>query len=236
MGVKPNTPLGDGGIFMDRRKSIKALLIGTASTAVLIGSCNTKDKPTAAVEDVKKLDEDDRMQEEKAVNKKLREDKFFTASELAAITILADIIVPKDAISGSASDAKVADFIEFIVKDMPEHQIPMRGGLRWLEMQSLNRFEKSFVAITEPQRIEIIDEIAYPDKAKASMKQGVAFFNLLRNLTLTGFYTSEIGVKDIGYEGNKPNQWNGVPADVLKQYNMAYTEKELKECISFDNA
>ena len=221
---------------MDRRKSIKALLIGTASTAVLIGSCNTKDKPTPAVQDVKKLDEDDRMPEEKVVNKKLREDKFFTASELAAITILTDIIVPKDAVSGSASDAKVADFIEFIVKDMPEHQIPMRGGLRWLEMQSLNRFEKSFVAITEPQRIEIIDEIAYPDKAKASMKQGVAFFNLIRNLTLTGFYTSEIGVKDIGYQGNRPNQWNGVPADVLKQYNLAYTEKELKECISFNNA
>lgn len=221
---------------MDRRKSIKALLIGTASTAVLIESCNTKDKPTAAVEDVKKLDEDDRMPEEKAVNKKLREDKFFTASELAAITILADIIVPKDAVSGSASDAKVADFIEFIVKDMPGHQIPMRGGLRWLEMQSLNRFEKSFSAITEPQRIKIIDEIAYPDKAKANMQQGVAFFNLMRNLTLTGFYTSEIGVKDIGYEGNRPNQWNGVPADVLKQYNLAYTEKELKECISFDNA
>ena len=221
---------------MDRRKSIKALLIGTASTAVLIESCNTKNKQTAAVEDNKKPDENDRMPEEKAVNKKLREDKFFTASELAAITILADIIVPKDAVSGSASDAKVADFIEFIVKDMPGHQIPMRGGLRWLEMQSLNRFEKSFSAITEQQRIIIIDEIAYPDKAKANMQQGVAFFNLMRNLTLTGFYTSEIGVKDIGYEGNRPNQWNGVPADVLKQYNLAYTEKEMKECISFDNA
>ena len=221
---------------MDRRKSIKALLIGTASTAVLIESCNTKDKPTAAAEDVKKLDEDDRMPEEKAVNKKLHADKFFTASELASITILADIIVPKDAISGSASDAKVADFIEFIVKDMPQHQIPMRGGLRWLELQSLNRFEKSFTAITEQQRLAIVDGIAYPDKVKANMQQGVAFFNLMRNLTLTGFYTSEIGVKDIGYEGNKPNQWNGVPADVLKQYNMAYTEKELKECISFDNA
>ena len=221
---------------MDRRKSIKALLIGTASTAVLIESCNTKNKQTAAVEDNKKLDENDRMPEEKSVNKKLREDKFFTASELAAITILADIIVPKDGVSGSASDAKVTDFIEFIVKDMPGHQIPMRGGLRWLEMQSLNRFEKSFSAITEPQRIKIIDEIAYPDKAKANMQQGVAFFNLMRNLTLTGFYTSEIGVKDIGYEGNRPNQWNGVPADVLKQYNLAYTEKELKECISFDNA
>ncbi len=224
------------GAIMDRRKSIKALLIGTASTAVLMESCNTKEKQTTGVEDIKKLDEDDRMPEEKVVNKKLREDNFFTAEELAAITILADIIVPKDTISGSASDAKVADFIEFIVKDMPEHQIPMRGGLRWLELQSLNRFEKSFAAISEQQRLEIVEDIAYPDKAKATMKQGVAFFNLMRNLTLTGFYTSEIGVKDIGYEGNKPNQWNGVPADVLKQYNLAYTEKELKECISFDNA
>lgn len=224
-----------GVFFMDRRKSIKALLIGTASTAVLIESCNTKESKPAAAE-VKKLDEDDRMPEEKAVNKKLRDEIFFTAAEMATITILADIIMPKDEISGSASDAKVADFIEFIVKDMPEHQIPMRGGLRWLEMQSLNRFEKSFVAITEQQRLQIVDEIAYPEKAKANMQQGVSFFNLMRNLTVTGFYTSEIGVTDIGYAGNRPNQWNGVPADVLKQYNMAYSEKELKECISFDNA
>jgi len=220
---------------MDRRKSIKALIIGTASTAVLIESCNTKEnKPAAAV--VKKLDEDDRMPEEKALNKKLRDDNFFTSEELATITILADIIMPKDEISGSASDAKVSDFIEFIVKDMPAHQVPMRGGLRWLNMQSLNRFNKSFAAISEKQRLEIVDDIAYAKKAKANILQGVSFFNLMRNLTLTGFYTSEIGVKDIGYVGNKPNQWNGVPADVLKQYNMAYTEKELKECISFDNA
>ena len=65
------------------------------------------------------------------------------------------------------------------------------------------------------------------------MKQGVAFFSLMRNLTATGFYTTEMGVKDIGYIGNVPNQWNGVPDDVLKQYNLAYTEKELKECVSF---
>ena len=68
------------------------------------------------------------------------------------------------------------------------------------------------------------------------MKQGVAFFTLMRNLTMSGFYTTEIGVKDIGYMGNRPNQWNGVPDEVLKQYNMAYTDKELKECISFDKA
>ncbi len=222
---------------MDRRKSIKALLIGTASTAVLIQSCETTDKKvseTTAAPSSPAVNEDDRMAEEKEANKKLREATFFTPDEMATITILADIIIPKDEVSGSASDAKVPGFIEFIVKDMPNHQTPMRGGLRWLEMHSLKRFEKSFAGITEKQRIEIVDDIAYPAKAKPGMKQGVAFFNLMRNLTATGFYTSEMGVKDIGYAGNVPNQWKGVPDDVLKQYNMAYSERELKESISFD--
>ena len=65
------------------------------------------------------------------------------------------------------------------------------------------------------------------------MAQGVAFFNLMRDLTATGFYTSKIGVADIGYMGNQPNQWNGVPDDVLKQYGVAYSEKENKECVKY---
>jgi gluconate 2-dehydrogenase gamma chain len=176
----------------------------------------------------------DRAKEELEREKQLQSYTFFTPHEMATITILADIIIPKDAVSGSASEAKVPDFIEFIVKDMPDHQIPMRGGLRWLDMQCLKRYNKSFKDCDEKQRIEIVDEIAWPNRVKPGMKQGVAFFNLMRNLTATGFYTSEMGIKDIGYQGNKPNQWNGVPDDVLKQYNLAYTEKELKECISFD--
>ena len=158
---------------------------------------------------------------------------FFTQDEMATIAILADIIIPKDDVSGSATDAKVPEFIDFIVNDMPEHQIPMRGGLRWLDMQCLKMFDKSFADCSEQQRIQIVDEIAYPEKAKPEMKQGVAFFNLMRNLTATGFYSTEMGWKDIGYVGNSPNQWNGVPDDVLKQYGLAYTEKELKECVSF---
>ena len=218
---------------MDRRKSIKALIIGTASTGVIIDACKPSDKKTEVANTTEDDANIDRMAEEKAFNKKLKEETFFTAAEMATITILADIIIPKDAVSGGASDAKVPDFIEFIVKDMPQHQTPMRGGLRWLDVESLKRFEKSFTAITPEQRIQIVDEIAYPAKAKPEMKQGVSFFNLLRDLTATGFYTSEIGVKDIGYIGNKANQWNGVPDDVLKQYGLSYSEKELKECISF---
>ena len=76
-----------------------------------------------------------------------------------------------------------------------------------------------------------MDEIAYPARAKPEMKQGVSFFNLVRNLTATGFYTSEIGVRDVGYMGNQPTVWKGVPDDVLKQYGLSYTDKELKECI-----
>jgi gluconate 2-dehydrogenase gamma chain len=217
---------------MNRRKSIKAIILGTASTALIADACTTSDKNATAA-NAATIDVDRMEEEKKYLHTVQASDIFFTTTEMATITILADIIIPKDAISGSASDAKVPDFIEFIVKDMPHHQTPMRGGLRWLEIESLKRFNLSFAAITPAQRIQIVDDIAYPNKAKDSMKQGVAFFNLMRNLTSTGFYTSEIGVKDIGYQGNKPNQWNGVPADVLQQYKLAYTEKELKDCVHF---
>ncbi|MBS1918217.1 MAG: gluconate 2-dehydrogenase subunit 3 family protein [Bacteroidetes bacterium] len=240
---------------MDRRKSIKTLLIGGVATSVLVDACAPGDKKaeeqkTAAGADATKTDSITRMKEEQEYMKKLNaEPTFFNAHEMATITLLGDIIIPKDDISGSASDAKVPEFIEFIVKDMPEHQTPMRGGLRWLDMESFKRFDKVFTDLNHDQQIQIVEDIAYPEieykengktvkrgKVKPGMQPGVAFFSLMRDLTATGFYTTEIGFKDVGYKGNMPNQWNGVPADVLKQYNMAYTEKELKECVSFDKA
>jgi gluconate 2-dehydrogenase gamma chain len=220
---------------MDRRKSIKALIIGGVSTSLLIEACQPGDKKTESNQSSGENNSSgiNRMKEEQTYEKELASEAFFTPHEMATITVLADIIIPKDAVSGNASDAKVPDFIEFIVKDMPHHQTPMRGGLRWLDMQCLKRFDNSFKDCTNEQQIQVVDEIAYPKKAKPDMGQGVSFFNLMRNLTATGFYTSEIGVKDVGYIGNAPNQWNGVPDDVLKQYKLAYTEKELKECVSF---
>jgi gluconate 2-dehydrogenase gamma chain len=223
---------------MDRRKSLKAIALGTVSTGLLLDACKLADKK-ADKKDVVKNDgkADDtginRMKEEMAHDKEVASKTFFTPQEMATITVLGDIIIPKDDVSGSASDAKVPDFIEFIVKDMPAHQVPMRGGLRWLDMQCLKRYNNSFSDCNKQQQMEMVDAIAWPKKAKPEMKPGVAFFNLIRNLTATGFYTSEIGGKDVGYIGNVPNQWNGVPDDVLKQYNLAYTDKELKECVSF---
>lgn len=216
---------------MDRRKYLKTLGVTAVTTGVLVEACKTEKKEVAATESVNTID---RMPEEKAHEDAVKNgDKYFTPEEFATITALADIIIPKDEVSGSASDAKVADFIEYIVKDEPDYQTPLRGGLRWLDIYCLNNYEKAFKDCSVQQQVEVVDQIAYPAKAKPEMSYGVSFFNLMRNLTATGFYSTQIGWKDIGYAGNQPNQWNGVPADVQKQYNIAYSEKELKECISF---
>ncbi len=218
---------------MDRRKSIKALMIGTVGAGVLVEACKNADKKAIVASQDASLDF--RMQEEKDYLQKLgKEALFFDEHEMATIIVLGDIIIPKDEVSGSASDAKVPEFIEFIVKDMPSHQTPIRGGLKWLDLHCYKLYEKAFINCNAKQQIAVVDSIAYPEKAKPELKQGVAFFSAMRDLVATGFYTSEIGVKDVGYMGNVPNQWNGVPADVLKQYKLSYTEKELKECVSYD--
>jgi hypothetical protein len=217
---------------MDRRKSLKLIATGAIAAPVVIAGCKTDDKKISKVDEAK-FNLDRNPDEWKYEKELLAKEKFFTEHEMATITILADIIIPKDEVSNSASDAKVPEFIEFIVKDMPNHQTPMRGGLRWLDMQCLKRYNNSFKDCSHEQQMILVDEIAYPDRAKSEMKQGVAFFSLMRDLTATGFYTSEIGVKDLGYAGNVATQWNGVPDDILKQYKLSYTEKELAECVKF---
>src|SRR5579863_5120895 len=145
---------------MDRRKSIKALLIGGVSAGALIDACSPADKKADETKaEATTTSGINRMKEEQAHEKELTAYTFFTPHEMATITILADIIIPKDGVSGSASDAKVPDFIEFIVKDMPDHQTPMRGGLRWLDLQCLNRYGKAFADASNTQQIEMVTEI-----------------------------------------------------------------------------
>lgn len=213
---------------------------------MLIEACKNSDKKAVAASKDAFMYEGRMAEEDKYLEKLNAGDKFFTEHEMATIIVLEDIILPKDEVSGSASDAKVHEFLEFIVKDMPGHQTPLRGGLRWLDVYCLNHYGKPFKDCDKKQQLEIVDQIAYPEvkdaiaktgrKVKPGMAQGVAFFSKMRDLVMTGFFTSEMGVKDLGYMGNTPNQWNGVPDDVLKQYGYAYSERELKECVSYDKA
>jgi gluconate 2-dehydrogenase gamma chain len=138
--------------------------------------------------------------------------KFFDAHEWATVVLLADIVIPKDEKSGSATDAGAPEFIDFMMIDKPEGQVPMRGGLRWLDAESNTRFGKRFREATDAQRTEILDNIAYPRKAKPEMSHGVAFFTRFRNAVATGFFTSQIGIADLQYMGNVANpMWDGCP-------------------------
>lgn len=203
---------------MKRRDSLKALSLASLGMAVIPAT-----DLVAAPPDPKPFKTTPaRIPEEIERDKKIAADKFLTASELATIAILVDIIIPADGKSGSATQAGVPAFIDFIVKDMPQYQTPIRGGLKWLDNQSGKRFGKTFALITPKQRIEIVEDIAYPDDVKPEFSHGAAFFSQIRNLTVTGFYTTRMGFDDLGYMGNTPNDWQGVPQDVLDKYDLKY--------------
>ncbi len=203
---------------MNRRDTLKALGLTALSSTLLLKAC--KSEPESKVGNDELASQQGREDFEIERINRLNNEQFFNEHEMATISVLADIIIPKDEVSGSATDAKVPEFIEFIVKDMPGHQLPMRGGLKWLDLHCLNRFGATFIETKGEEQIQVVDEIAYPNTARPEMQQGVAFFNRMRSLTASGFYTTQIGVEDIGYKGNIPNQWKGVPADVLAQYGL----------------
>lgn len=140
--------------------------------------------------------------------------KFFDAHEWATVGVLADIVIPKDERSGSAGDARAPEFIDFMMTDRPELQLPMRGGLRWLDAESRSRFGKAFRELAPAEQTAILDDIAYPMKADPRFSHGVAFFSRFRDMVATGFFTSRIGIDDLQYKGNVPNPlWDGCPAD-----------------------
>ncbi len=220
---------------MDRRDTLKTLLVGTVGGATLgtIG-CKT-DTQTDNKEAVKnaELPLYGRTPSELAHDKKMLEASFLNTHEMETIAILCDIILPATPTAGAASDAKVTEFIEFIIKDLPDNQIPLRGGLMWLDSESNKRFNKSFKTASNKEQIQIVEDIAYPDPddEKPEMAPGIKFFNLVRNLTLTGYYTTRIGFDDLGYVGNTPNIWDGVPEDELKRHNMEYDPEWLAKCV-----
>lgn len=151
--------------------------------------------------------------------------KFFTAAEYRTVGILADMIIPRDERSGSATDAAVPAFMDFTMVDRPNSQKWMRDGLAWLDAQSTSRFGKAFADAAQSQRETILNDIAWPARAPASMADVVGFFNRFRDLTATGFWSSEIGVKDLRYMGNVfVHEWNGCPPAALRKLGVSYAK------------
>ena len=217
---------------MDRRETLKTLLVGSFAGGLLLNGCATEEKA-----EVKPKEQEGygRTPEEKAYDEKLFSQQLFNEHELETIAVLADLILPATATAGSATEAEVPAFIEFIAKDMPYHQLPLRGGIMWLDNRSVKLYQQEFRACGDSQQKALLDEIAYPEKASPEVAQGVRFFNLMRNLTLTGYYTTKMGIEDLGYKGNIPNAWDGVPQEVLAEHGMSYEKEWLAKCVNQEN-
>jgi hypothetical protein len=200
------------GSGIDRRE----LLRRVGQVPIAAGLMLSSGRLAAAQEHVHK-------QAAKATKGKPYAPKFFTAGEWATVRVLADIVIPRDARSGSATDALVPEFIDFIVddplaetRDRERLQTRLRGGLAWLERECLRRCGKTFAEASNAERMPLVDEIAWPAKAKPGMEAGAAFFSLVRDLVASGFWSSKMGVDDLKFMGNTfVAEWNGCPAEVL---------------------
>ncbi len=130
--------------------------------------------------------------------------KYFSAPQYATLIALCDAIIPKDEKSGGAVEAGAPEFIDLLTSENEKYQLRLGGGLFWLDGFCSDRYGKVFLECAPEQKKEVLDLIAFRKNAKqdSALSQGVAFFAFLRRLTCDGYYTSKIGVADLGYIGN----------------------------------
>jgi gluconate 2-dehydrogenase gamma chain len=122
--------------------------------------------------------------------------QFFSAAEYALIERLTELIIPSDATPG-AKEAGVAEFVDFMVASDPEAQYPFRMGLTWLNAHSERHFSSRFLDLDSEQQNSLLEPLAYKGKARPGEEDGRPFFDLIREYTVTGFYTSKIGFKEL---------------------------------------
>jgi gluconate 2-dehydrogenase gamma chain len=153
------------------------------------------------------------------------EPQFFDAHEWRLVRLLCDMILPADERSGSATDAGVPEFIDFMMMDQPARQTAMRGGLAWIDAEARRREDCDFADCTDAGRAAILDAVAWPARARPEDSHGVAFFNSFRDLVATGFWSSRMGVEDLEYKGNTfVPEWTGCPPAALQRLGVRYDD------------
>jgi gluconate 2-dehydrogenase gamma chain len=152
--------------------------------------------------------------------------KTFSDHEWETVKVLCDLVIPADERSGSATQAGVPEFIDDWL-DFEGGVLPaeIHGGLMWLDMECHRQFGQDFARCSPADQRKILDRIAYPQKSAPEDSNYVAFFNHFRDLVAGGFYSSEVGIKDLPYLGNTMvADWEGCPPNVEAQI-----EKNLKD-------
>ena len=168
--------------------------------------------------------------------------KFFTSHEWEEVRVLVDLILPRDERSGSATDAGVPEFMDFIMTDPKEddrgreqRQTAMRGGLAWIDAETNKRFGHDFVAASDAERRSLLDDIAHFEEEeedegnqasgardlRVKLGHGKAFFSSFRDLTAAGFWSSRTGVEDLAYQGDTVvAEWTGCPPEALRKLGL----------------
>ena len=212
---------------MNRRENLKLLFTGTFGTGLILTGCSPEEQASPENALLSGGTVGGRTEEEIQRDQELLSETFFTDAEQKKLSTLVDIIMPKDDVSPAATEIGVVDFMEFMMKDQPGNQTRMRGGLMWLDFEADEKFGKEFNELSESEVIQIVEEVAWPDTAKPEYEGGVRWFNALRNLTCSGYFSTEAGWKYMGYVGNTPNAWDGVPQEVMDKHGFQLEEKYL---------
>jgi hypothetical protein len=179
---------------LSRRDILKTLAISAAGGSVL------QVIPVAAAESAHQM-----VHKEKAAAPAGKyTPKYFSPAQYATITLLCDLIIPKDEKSAGAVEGGAPEFIDLLSSENEEFSLKLGGGLAWLDNYCSDRYDTSFMSCTPEQKKEVLDLIAFRKNAlkDPSLSQGISFFAFLRDLTCDAFYTSKIGIEDLQYIGN----------------------------------
>jgi len=178
---------------VSRRDILKSLTMGVMAGSVL------RVIPAEAAEYAHAM-----IQADKAAGGGKYKAKYLSDHQYKTLQALCQAIIPADEKSPGALEAGAAEFIDLLTSENPDYQLALGGGLMWLDAACKDRFGRVYLECARAEQTAILDLIAYRRNAKAdpALSQGVEFFAFLRNLTVDGYFTSKIGIKDLGYIGN----------------------------------
>mgnify|MGYP000517409968 CR=1 FL=1 len=157
------------------------------------------------------------------INAKVTWEMTLEKSELVTLAALCDMIIPADDKSPSASSVGAHDYInEWASRPGGDASlVRIRGGLIWIDRESMTRFSKPFHQATDAQRAAICDDICFLPNARPAHRFAAQFFDTVRDQTATAFYTTPDGWKDLGYIGNVPLiKFEGPSLEIRKQIGL----------------
>lgn len=176
---------------LSRRDALKTIAVGTAATLPILG-------PDVAARDHSAHPQQSAAPKPPAASTP----RFFTAGEMAIVAAVSDRILPADERSPGAKEAGVPAFIDLMVSESTEETKTLwRDGLKAVDAKSRSNFQKGFADATVEEADKLLTEISRNERRPSTIEE--RFFRAAKNLTVDGYYTSEIGIhKELRYQGN----------------------------------